>query len=323
VAQEPGSGEASACPPVLVVLFNRPDVTEQLVDSLRAVRPSLLFVSLDGPRTSHPADVERCSMVRACMDRVDWPCEIRVLRHAHNVGLQSAMIEAIDWFLGQVDAGVILEDDCLAHPDFFAFAGEMLERHRTDGRVMAVSALNMDPEPRTSGESYFFASGGHIWGWATWRRAWAGFDPHLSEWPQVRDEFETSPNPLYRALACKFAAAYDGRKCTWARAWHFHVARHRGLVVIPVVNLVANVGLGPDATHTTSPRHSLAGLTMGSLAEPYVHPARVAPDAVYDRTLARFHTWTRRRRARERWRSVSRSIRRRAARATAPSPLRG
>jgi hypothetical protein len=303
---------------VLVVLFNRPEVTELLIDSLRAVRPARLFVSLDGPRPSHPDDVGRCALVRDRVARVDWPCEIQYLRHDRNVGLQTAMVRAIDWFLDAVDAGIILEDDCLAHPDFFALAGELLDRHRRDGRVMAVSALNMMPRRVDRSESYFFASGGHIWGWATWRRAWEGFDEHLSGWPEVRRAFETSPNPLYRALAGKFAAAHDGRKHTWARAWHFHVARHGGLVAIPAVNLVRNVGLGPDATHTTSTRHTLGGLTVGSLPSPFVAPAAVAPDPVYDAALARFHTWTRRRRVREHWRTVTRTARRRARRASAP-----
>jgi hypothetical protein len=306
---------------VLVVIFNRPDVVAQLIETLRPARPARLFVAADGPRTATPADVERCAAARSVLDRVDWPCQITRLFHDHNVGLQASMVGAIDWFFEHVDAGIILEDDCLVHPDFFAFAAEILERYSDHASVMAISALNMAPRERFGSHSYFFASAGHIWGWATWRRAWEGYDADLTEWASRRDTFLDGATPLQQALARKFDAATEGRKNTWARAWHHHVAVHAGLVVVPSVNLVRNVGLGRDATHTTSSRHSLGGLPVGRLPRPLEHPDELAPNAVYDDHLTSFHTWTRRRRIRERAKAIRRSIRRRSASSTGRSPL--
>jgi hypothetical protein len=308
---------------VLAVIFNRPDVVAQLVDSLRPARPARLFVAADGPRDTHPSDGDRCAAARAALDQVDWPCEITRRFHDHNLGLQPSMVGAIDWFFTHVEAGIILEDDCLAHPDFFSFAAEILERYDVDPRVMGVSALNMAPHERFGPHSYFFASAGHIWGWATWRRAWEGYDAQLSAWPHERAAFLAGATPLQRALARKFDAAYDGRKNTWARAWHHHVAVNSGLIVVPAVNLVRNVGLGPDATHTTSTRHSLQGLRVDGLPGPLNHPGEVAPNAAYDAHLTRFHTWPLRRRVRERATALRRSVRRRSSSATRPSPQPG
>jgi hypothetical protein len=292
------------------VIFNRPDVVDQLVASLRPARPTQLFVAADGPRETHPADVERCAAARAALDQVDWPCEITHLFRDHNLGLQQSMVGAIDWFFSHVESGVVLEDDCLVHPDFLAFAADVLARYRDEPRVMGVSALNMASHERFGPHSYVFASAGHIWGWATWRRAWEGFDAELSTWPSERDEFLDGATPLQRALARKFDAAHDGSKNTWARAWHHHVAVRSGLVVIPAVNLVRNVGLGPDATHTTSTRHSLQGLPVEGLGFPLDHPTELVPSTEYDAHLARFHTWSLGRRIRERATALSRSVRR-------------
>lgn len=291
-------------PPVLVVVFNRPEVTRAMIDSLREVKPDQLFVAADGPRPNHPEDVGLCARTRQALDNIDWPCQLEVLAHDHNCGLQKSMVTAIDWFLSHVDEGVILEEDCLVHPDFFSFAAIMLERYRTTAEVMAVTSVNIDATVDHGPSSYFFASGGHIWGWATWRRAWEGFDPVLAQWPRVQDSFGPGTPPLHRALGSKFASAHAGTKRTWARAWHFTVARQQGLVVVPSVNMVHNIGLAKGATHTTSTRHRLAHLRAHGLPWPLVHPGDLVADVRYDAALARYHRWGLGRRLRERWRRV-------------------
>jgi hypothetical protein len=118
---------------------------------------------------------------------------------------------------------------------------------------------------------------------------------------------------LHRALGSKFAAAYVGIKRSWARAWHFTVARQQGLVVVPPVNMVHNIGFDKDATHTTSRRHLLAplrahGMPVGSL----VHPSDVQPDPRYDAVLARYHR-----------RGISRRVRERVLRTRIRMPVAG
>lgn len=287
--------------PVLVVVFNRPDVTRQMIDALRAVAPAQLFVAADGPREGHPTDAARCREVRDELARVDWPCEVSLLAHEHNLGLQDAMVTAIGWFFDHVEQGIVLEDDCVLHPDFFELAEVVLDRYRDVPEVMYLTALNMAPQERFGdGASWCFASAGHIWGWATWRRAWQGYDSRLGDWPEHAAGFADDPSPLRRAIGAKAASAHGGEKHTWARAWHYHVAKQRGLVAVPATNLVRNVGFGPDATHTVSSRHHLGGLAVEGLPRPLVAPGRLEPDPRYDALLARYHTWSWRRRLRER-----------------------
>src|SRR3990172_7673250 len=135
-----------SAPPVLIVLFDRPDVTRRLLGALRSAQPQQLFVAADGPRAGHPTDVERCRETRDVIGEVDWPCTVHTLFHETNLGLKSAMISGIDWFFEHVESGIILEDDCLPAPDFFMFAGELLDRFALVPQVMHVSGLNMAPE---------------------------------------------------------------------------------------------------------------------------------------------------------------------------------
>lgn len=167
-------------PPVLLLLFNRIGATRQLMQALAQRRPNRLFVSADGPRLGRPDDLAKCDEVHRLATKVDWPCEIHTLFRPINIGLAAAVITAITWFFDQVDHGVILEDDCIPSSDFLPFADEMLRRYADQSEIMHVSGVNMCPGGSRTGSSYHYATLGHIWGWATWRRAWNLFDPHLS-----------------------------------------------------------------------------------------------------------------------------------------------
>ena len=41
-----------------------------------------------------------------------------------------------------VDQGIILEDDCIAHPDFFSFTSELLDFYKNDKRIWCISGNN-------------------------------------------------------------------------------------------------------------------------------------------------------------------------------------
>lgn len=291
-------------PPVLVVVFNRPEVTAELFAVLRKVRPPRLWVAADGPRASVATDAERCRRTRAVVDAVDWPCEVRRLDHDHNLGLQAAMVAAVTWFVGEAGEGIVLEDDCVPHPDFFGLCAEVLDRYRHDDRVMAVTAVNLDDSVDCGDASYLFASLGQVRGWATWRRAWDGFDPVLGRWPEVRDRL-VGGDPLSRVMAAKFDDAHAGTHRTWSRAWHHHVMASGGLAVVPATNLMHNIGFGPDATHTTSVDHPLADLPTTALSWPLRHPDAVEACAAYDAVLARYHRTGRLAGVRRWWRRLT------------------
>ena len=235
--------------------------------------------------------------VRSAIDEIDWDCTIRTRYHQENLGLQAAMIGAVSWFFDEVEAGVILEDDCVPATTFLPTAGELLERYAATEDVMQISGLNMAPGRSVTEHSYLFAEVGHIWGWATWRRAWRLFDAELSTWPGARDEFLSDASRLHRVLARKFDSAHAGRKRTWSRAWAWATVSHGGLSTIPTANLIENIGGGSDATHGPTPRHPLRLPAQGELTFPLSHPETLAPDPAYERLLVRYHRGSYRRQA--------------------------
>ena len=286
-------------PAVLLLVFNRPAVAGRLLEAVRAARPEQMFIAADGPRRDRPSDVALCASTRDVFTHIDWPCQVQTLYRDTNLGLMRAVISAITWFFDHVEAGVVLEDDCLPAPDFFRFAGELLEHYRDDARVMHISGLNMAPETAFSPYSYFFTEVGHVWGWATWRRAWRLYDVTMADWPRMRSKFGLTAPPLRRALGRKFASAYADRKITWSRVWYYTLFRHGGLAIVPSANLIENVGFGGDATHTTGDWHPLRRPVSAQIAFPLNHPQDRTTNVRYSQLLARYHYGSYARRASE------------------------
>jgi hypothetical protein len=274
--------------PVVLLIFKRPDVTARVFEAVRAARPPKLLVVADGPRSE--AERAACLAARAATEQVDWECEVLRDYADANLGLRRRVSSGLDWAFRQVEEAIVLEDDCLPHPSFFRFCDELLARYRDDERVWMIVGPNFtDGEPRREA-SYFFSRYAMIWGWATWRRAWARYDGDMRAWHAFRDS-----GGLERTFGDPVVARYwteiferlhaEGKPDSWAYRWTLSAFVNGGLAANPTVNLVTNVGFGAAATHTTrAGDERLANLPVADLG-PLRHPAEVAWDREADRVL--------------------------------------
>jgi hypothetical protein len=274
------------CPPVLILAFNRPDTARRVLESVRCARPSLVFLAVDGPRLNKSGEADRVAKVRALAELVDWGGEVRTLFRKENLGCKLAVSQAISWFFSEVEAGIILEDDCIAHPTFFPFAAELLERYRDDQRIAMISGDNFQHGRRRTDYSYYFSRYTHIWGWATWRRAWQLYDHRMSAWPELRDGGwladmlgDGRAVDYWRRI---FEETHSERNSSWAYRWTFAAWSQSGLTILPNGNLVSNIGFGEAATHTVGHDKSLSSLGLSEMAFPLKHPPYVIRDAGAD-----------------------------------------
>ncbi len=272
--------------PVLFVIYRRPEATRRVFEAIAAVRPRHLFIAADGPATR--ADRAACDETRTIVQRVDWNCDAMRDFSDENLGLNRRMISAINWVFQEFDSAIVLEDDCLPHPQFFAFCSSMLRRYQDDARVVHVSGECYRAR-REGDASYFFSKYPLAWGWATWRRAWSLFDPSIRSWPHFREQAET--NALFdsaderRYWRSTFARLHDdhqalGTPISWDYAW-YHACMAHGLSIHPASNLVSNIGHGPLASNTRDVTE-LSNRPTAPLVEPFVHPARIARDRQAD-----------------------------------------
>jgi ADP-heptose:LPS heptosyltransferase len=265
--------------PVLFIIFNRPDVTALVFDEIRKAQPSRLFVAADGPRANRPMDEVLCKEARAIISQVDWPCEVKTLFREQNLGCGHAVSSAISWFFSQVEEGIILEDDCLPHPTFFTYCQDLLEYYRNDTKVMHIGGVNFQNGHKRGDASYYFSGVAHVWGWASWRRAWDLYNFNVSDfYTFVRDEkiYEYFPNEkLAMHWLDHFKSMYYHKIDTWDHQWSYAVLNNHGVSVIPNTNLISNIGFREDATHTSSSNSVYAYAKTYPIARPLVHPQTI------------------------------------------------
>lgn len=276
---------------VLFVVFNRPETTREVFGAIRAARPPRLYVAADGPRAGRRGEAERSAEVRGIATAVDWPCEVNTLFRDRNLGCKMGVSGAIDWFFDHEDEGIILEDDVLPLPGFFEFCDELLARYRDDEQVAMISGCNLISNRMAARDSYFFSRYTHIWGWASWRRAWRHYDVALTDWPRWRDsgglERVGGNNMLFSGYWRKvFNAVHAGKIDTWDYQWTFACWRAGGLSVISGFNQTTNLGFGTDATHTTAaaPQFVLDS-PVRALDFPLTHPTSVVRNGAADQLL--------------------------------------
>ena len=271
--------------PVCFIIFNRPDVTEQVFQKIRQAQPPKLLVIADGARANKAGEEEKCAATRAIINQVDWECEVLTNYSDINLGCRKRIYSGLDWVFSQVEEAIILEDDCLPHPSFFRYCEELLENYRHNSRIMLVSGQNLQFGQKTRSYSYYFSRYNHCWGWATWKRAWQYYDDTMALWPQVRDEnwlFDIlQDEQAFRYWSATFQGMYEGFD-TWDYPWLFACYINQGLSVLPNINLVSNIGFGKEGTHATDSNSILSNIPVEEIQFPLKHPPFIIRDILAD-----------------------------------------
>ncbi|MDJ0728376.1 MAG: TylF/MycF/NovP-related O-methyltransferase [Crocosphaera sp.] len=268
--------------PVAFLIFKRPELTQKVFNAIAQVKPKKLLVVADGPASEE--DEEKCQQTRAIIQQVDWDCEVLTNFAEENLGCKQRISSGLNWVFSQVEEAIILEDDCLPDLSFFQFCQTLLDYYRHDERIMHISGDNFQLGQSRTQDSYYFSKYPHIWGWATWRRAWKHYDVTMKDWPEFRQSgklstvFPDSTEEEYWADLLE--RTYQGEIDTWDFPWGYSCWSQNGLTILPDVNLVTNIGFGIDATFKKV-SHPLANLPIQSIGK-IKHPEFVMVNEAAD-----------------------------------------
>jgi hypothetical protein len=263
--------------PILFLVFNRLDTAKLVFEKIREVKPKQLFIGSDGAREGVDGEKEKVELVRKyILDNIDWACEVKTLFRDKNLGCGYAPPQAITWFFEQVEYGIILEDDCVPHIYFFTFCALLLDKYKDNSEIYAITGCNFQ-DKKHGNASYYFACYFHVWGWATWKRAWQKSDIDLTEYEYFiaskhikQLALNTEQEQFWIATLARLLQNRD----TWDYQWMYSIYKNNGLVIAPNVNLVRNIGWGTEATHTFDKLNHLSNRKTESILK-LVHPDKV------------------------------------------------
>lgn len=282
--------------PVLLIVFNRLDTTQKVFKAIQKYQPTTLYVSSDGPRINYSDEKQHCDKVRTwILDNIDWNCEVKTLFQEKNLGCGLGPSTAISWFFEQEDEGIILEDDCIPHSDFFQLCEELLPYYRNSDQISIISGCNFDLQNSyKTNDSYFYSVFPYTWGWATWRKNWKDFEYTLSEWTKL-DQKKFLKNiftekEYYLNWKERFDyLCYNNIKDIWDYQFFFQCFKKQQMSIVPNVNMISNIGFGENATHTRSENNPKMSLDLESMEFPLIHPSSFKRNINYDIFLQRLN----------------------------------
>ena len=253
--------------PVLLITFNRPNETKEVLKRIKHYAPKKIYVSSDGPRISKTNEVLTVNNLRNSLNRlIDWDCEVNYLFHSSNLGCKKAVSSAINWFFEKEEMGIILEDDCVPSIDFFKFCEITLNRYKDEEKVFHIDGTNFGKP--SNNHLLHFSKYALIWGWATWRRAWNYYDVDMIDYPKFRkNNFLQSifSKDEINYWIPKLDQAYQNKIDTWDYQWFYTIWKNQAITVRPDRNLIKNIGFDSDATHTKKASKFLKNIKLEKL----------------------------------------------------------
>ena len=237
--------------PILFITYKRFYTARKVFDVIKKIKPKkLYFASNLPPKKNYKKDIESVYKVRSLLNEVNWNCKVKKIFHGKHLRVSESIPRSIDIFFKNEKEGIILEDDCLPSIDFFSYCKKMLKIYKNKN-INAICGSRFVPED--SKKEIYFSKYNHAWGWATWKKSWNNFDPKIKFWKNYKNSkhWQALNENIERKYWEKiFDKTFSNQIDTWDYAWTASAWYKKQLSIIPPVNLISNIGFGPEATWT-------------------------------------------------------------------------
>ena len=188
---------------------------------------------------------------------------------------------AIDWFFKKNECGIILEDDIVPNQSFFIFCTNLLNKFKNNNKILHISGFN-HLEKINSRFSYHFSQITHVWGWATWRRAWYKYDFDMNNYKSNQIFFKDNLQNRFRNYL------YENTKkkkiITWDYQWDFSVRFNKGYSIRPNLNLIKNVGFNKTGTNTKYAHKKIKNINFFDMKK-IIHPKKIKFNYYIDKEI--------------------------------------
>lgn len=243
--------------PVLVLCFARIDTLRRTFESVLAQPHGAIYVSCDGPS---PVYARECEEVREYISDLLRTGVIQGLRISEvNEGTLIGVSKGIDWFFGQEEIGIIIEDDLVLESDLLGLV-EISSNFLSNSDIISIGLHNGTPTELISDNTKICRRSNFVisWGWVTTREKW---NSRITSFHDV--DFWRLFTIMTRVIGPSSAAYHlwiyalqrrqeriDVRKCDWDHLWQLNCFLKSKSVASFNRNLITNIGDGNGATHT-------------------------------------------------------------------------
>ncbi|HTM97630.1 MAG TPA: glycosyltransferase [Pedobacter sp.] len=238
--------------PIALFVYNRPQHTERTIKFLQQnelATESRLFIFSDGAKT--PADEEKVLEVRSFIQKVDGFKSVTLIERKENMGLANSIIDGVSQLTKTYGQIIVFEDDLISSPYTLTYFNEALNRYRKEERVMHIGAYMYPLTQQNLPESFFYRAA-TSWGWATWERAWAHFEPNIDSLMKQFDKPKKTAFSIDNTMNFwrQMRQFKKGKNNSWAIRWYASIFLKNGLTLNPSQSLVNNIGHDGTGVHS-------------------------------------------------------------------------
>jgi FkbM family methyltransferase len=235
---------------VILICYNRPRHTQQVLNSLERHKVPKLLIFSDAAKT--PADTMNVNKTRSLFQTIHWT-NPEIIMQDENQGLAKSITQAIEYAFSKYEHIILLEDDCVPKRLFFEFIFDSLNKYADNEKIMGISGYSIPLKKETIEkypyDAYVFPRMGS-WGWAMWKNRWRHYERDL-------------PTLLMNCIRNKIDLAQGGSDVVilaakiltgelsdiWTIPWLLSVYLHRGFYIYPITSHLENIGFDGTGIH--------------------------------------------------------------------------
>ncbi len=238
--------------PIALFVYNRPEHTRRTISYLQKnllADESRLFIFSDAPKAD--SDQAKVEQVRHLVKDVTGFKAIKVIERKKNLGLADSIIDGVTQLVNEYGKVIVFEDDLLSSVYTLQYFNEALTRYADEERVMHIGAYMYNLGDKNLPQTFFYRAASS-WGWATWARAWKGFEPDIDKLISQFDKekinrFSIEGTMNFWKQVNEFKA---GKNNSWAIRWYASIFLKGGLTLNPSASLINNIGNDGSGIHS-------------------------------------------------------------------------
>lgn len=278
--------------PIVMFVYSRPDLTADTLRSLAQNKEALLsdlFIFADGPKVgASEQQLEKIQAVRAIINQQTGFKSVTVRASETNKGLANSVIAGVTEVVNRFGKVIVVEDDVSLSPYFLKFMNEALDLYENDEQVSGIGSWNYYHLIGYN-QSPFFLRHPDTISWATYKRAWAFFNPDTDY--LIR---EISQKGLTKYLNMENSIDLmkmlhrqkEGKVDSWAVRWTASMVLKNMLTLYPQVSLSRHEGYIEGTHFSEATDEPLLPLARQPLPMPRI-PIKENTEAVKD--FVRWH----------------------------------
>lgn len=285
-------GEKLVTIATVLFTYNRSKHTKQVLEALskNTILPEKLYIFQDGPKkNTYKKEWDAVSNV---INAVSW-CDTEIIISDQNKGLASSIKSGVSKVLQTYDAVIVLEDDCVPHPQFMDYMVKALKKYEQKKEVYHIGASSEPVDVEKNGTDAYFLGRANSCGWGTWKDRWDQFNNDYTILVKIKSDLQL--NEWFRLWAEDTESAIlgniDGTTDSWAAFWVLTIIMKKGYCMSPYESFITNIGYDNSGRHSGAVQPELRIRSNEKCSE-IVLPDKIEFVHNYKKAFVNYYPWT-------------------------------